>query len=85
MAEGMLPGRIRLWKCEHLNNVIEQDHRTVKKRIWPAKGYGSFLVAWRPVQGIEAVHMIRKGRGRRLAKGDSLGQAPHHQTIRYPA
>ena len=25
-----------------LDNVIEQDHRTVKKRVWLAKGYGSF-------------------------------------------
>ena len=49
-----------------------------------AKGYGSFLGAWRTLQGIEAVHMIRKGRVRRLAKADSVGSsALHHQTIRY--
>jgi transposase-like protein len=28
--------------ASNLNNVIEQDHRTVKKRTWLAKGYGSF-------------------------------------------
>ena len=75
MAEGTLPRRVRLRKCKYLNNVIEQDHRTVKKRMWLAKGYGSFLGAWRTLQGIEAVHMIRKGRVRRLAKADSVGQA----------
>jgi IS6 family transposase len=40
----------------------------VKKRVWLAKGYGSFLSAWRTVQGIEAINMIRKGRVRRVAK-----------------
>ena len=55
--------------------MIEQDHRTVKKRVWLAKGYGSFLTAWRTLQGIEAVHMIRKGRARWAAKGDAIAQA----------
>jgi hypothetical protein len=31
--------------------------------------------AWRTLQGIETVNMIRKGRVKRLAKGDSAGQA----------
>ena len=39
------------------------------------KGYGSFQSAWRTLQDIETVHMIRKGRVRWLAKGDALGQA----------
>jgi transposase-like protein len=53
---------------------VEQDHRTVKKRTWLAKGYGSFATAWRTIQGIEAVHMIRKGRVRWVAKGDGKAQ-----------
>jgi transposase-like protein len=55
--------------------VIERDHRTVKKRVWLAKGYGTFQTAWRALQRIETVHMIRKGRVRWLAKGDAVGQA----------
>jgi IS6 family transposase len=74
-AEGAIPRRVRLRKCKYLNNVIEQDHRTVKKRVWQAKGYGSFWSAWRTLQGREALSMIRKGRVRWLAKGDSVGQA----------
>ena len=74
-AEGWLPRRVRLRQCKYLNNVVEQDHRTVKKRAWLAKGYGSFRTAWRTLQGIEAVHMIRKGRVRRLVKDDCVGQA----------
>jgi len=74
-AEGTIPERVALRQCKYLNNVIEQDHRTVKKRVWLAKGYGSFQSAWRTLQGIEAVAMIRKGRVRWLAKGDATGQA----------
>ena len=74
-AEGSLPRRVRLRQCKYLNNVVEQDHRTVKKRVWLAKGYGAFQSAWRTLQGIEAVSMIRKGRVRWLAKGDTVGQA----------
>ena len=73
--EGVLPRRVRLRQCKYLNNVVEQDHRTVKKRTWLAKGYGSFLTAWRTLQGIEAVNMIRKGRARWVAKGDTIAQA----------
>lgn len=61
---------------QYLNNIVEQDHRTVKKRVWLARGYGSFRSAWRTLQGIEAVHMIRKGRARWIAKNDAFGQAP---------
>jgi hypothetical protein len=38
-------------------------------------GYGSFRSAWRTLQGIEAVNMIRKGRVRRVAKEDPADQA----------
>jgi IS6 family transposase len=74
-ADGIIPPRVALRQCKYLNNVIEQDHRTVKKRVWLAKGYGSFQSAWRTVQGIETVNMIRKGRVRWVAKADSVGQA----------
>jgi hypothetical protein len=43
-AEGTIPRRVRLRQCKYLNNVVEQDHRTVKKRVWLAKGYGPFRV-----------------------------------------
>jgi len=54
---------------------VGQDHRFVKERAWLAKGYGSFQGAWRTLQGIEAINMIRKGRVRWLSKRDALGQA----------
>ena len=73
--EGVLPRRVRLRQCKFLNNVVEQDHRTVKRRTWLAKGYGSFSTAWRTLQRIEAVSMIRKGRVRWVAKQDAIAQA----------
>jgi transposase, IS6 family len=74
-GEGTLPRRVRLRQCKYLNNVVEQDHRTVKKRAWLAKGYGSLVTAWRTLQGIEAVNMIRKGRARWVSREDCIEQA----------
>ena len=71
----MLHRRCRLRQCKYLNNVVEQDHRTVKQRTWLAKGYGSFRSAWRTLQGIETMNMIRKGRVRWVAKGDAVALA----------
>ena len=33
-AEGTLPGRVRLRHCRYLNNVVQQDHRVEKTRVW---------------------------------------------------
>src|SRR6266498_100524 len=74
-SDGTLPRRVRLRQCKYLSNVVEQDHRVVKKRMWLAKGYGSFSTAWRTLQGIEAMNMIRKGRVRWVGKGDAIAQA----------
>jgi transposase, IS6 family len=61
--ERVLRRRCRVRQCKYLNNIIEQDHRTVKRRTWLAIGYGSFRSAWRTLQRIEEVNMIRKGSG----------------------
>jgi IS6 family transposase len=57
-AEGMLSKRVRLRQCRYLNNMLEQDHRTVKRRVRLAMGYGSFRTAWKTLQAIETMHMI---------------------------
>jgi IS6 family transposase len=46
---------------KYLNNVIEQDHRFIKKVIKPMLGFKSFETAEHTIAGIEAMHMIRKG------------------------
>ena len=58
----------------YLNNIIEQDHRFIKKRITASLGFRSAEGAWRTIEGYEAMHAIRKGQIRWLAKGDVVGQ-----------
>ena len=59
--------------------VSQQRDRTgppdSEKTSLAGQGLWSFQSAWRTLQGIETVHMIRKGRVRWLAKGDAVGQA----------
>jgi hypothetical protein len=58
-ADGIIPQRVPLRQCKYLNNVIEQDHRTVKKRVWLASGYGSFQSAWRTLPGAFHQRVVR--------------------------
>jgi transposase, IS6 family len=58
----------------YLNNIVEQDHRTIKRRVRASQGFRSFPCAARTIQGIEVLNMIRKGQVRWLAKGDIVGQ-----------
>jgi len=73
--EGVLPRRVRLRQCKFLNNVIEQDHRVSKERVWLAKGYNTFPSARRTLEGIETMHMIRKGRVRWVPKKGVTAEA----------
>jgi hypothetical protein len=57
-----------------LDNIIEQDHRFVKKRIVASQWFRSVQGAVNTIQGYEAMHMIRKGQIRWLQKGDIAGQ-----------
>jgi transposase-like protein len=72
--EGSLPESCQLSQSKYLNNVVEQDHRFVKRRVNPGLGFGSFRTAQRTLQGYEAMHMLRKGQLKGLAKGDVLAQ-----------
>jgi transposase-like protein len=72
--DGTLPERCQLRQCKYLNNVMEQDHRFVKRRVNPGLGFGAFATAQRTIQGYEAMHMLRKGQLDGVAKGDVLAQ-----------
>ena len=72
--------RCRCRVVPYLNNIVEQDHRAIKRRIQASLGFRSFAAAERTIQGYEAMHMIRKGQVRWLAKGDSAEQV---QFVRY--
>jgi transposase, IS6 family len=57
-----------------LNNVVEQDHRAIKRLVRPGLGFGSCPTAWQTLQGYEVMRMLRKGQLHEAAKGDVLGQ-----------
>jgi putative transposase len=49
------------WRqCKYLNNIVEQDHRNVKRRITISTGFKDFESAQRTLAGIEVVNIIRK-------------------------
>ena len=64
--EKVLPHNCQLRRVKYLNNVIEQDHRFIKKRVRACLGYRSFDTAERTIQGVEAVNMMRKGQVKRM-------------------
>jgi transposase, IS6 family len=72
--DGTLPETCLLRQCKYLNNVVEQDHRFVKRRVNPGSGFGAFATAQRTIQGDEAMHRLRKGQLKGGAKGDVLAQ-----------
>ncbi|CDH34243.1 hypothetical protein XBI1_3010012 [Xenorhabdus bovienii str. Intermedium] len=55
---------IKIQQNKSLNNLIEQDHRNIKRRIWPMLGFKSFHRAQTILAGIELVSMLRKGQYR---------------------
>ncbi len=73
--EKTLPHDCKLRRVKYLNNIIEQDHRFVKKRVRAAQCYKSFTTAERTLQGVEAMNMMRKGQVKRLSSEDAGGQA----------
>ena len=71
---GELGRRCRCRPSPYLNNVLEQDHRFIKKRIAASLWFRSVGGALNTIAGYESMHMIRKGQVRWLAKGDVVGQ-----------
>ena len=61
--------RVRVRTSRYLNNIVEQDHRAVKRRCAAMHGLKSFAAAAITIAGIELAHRIRK---RQFA----LGHAP---------
>jgi transposase, IS6 family len=73
-AAGILPEQVKLRQIKYLNNLVEQDHRFIKRLVKPGMGFFSLETAWRTLQGYEVRNMIRKGQMQGVAKGDITGQ-----------
>jgi transposase, IS6 family len=67
--------RSRLRQVKYQNNILEQDHRNVKRLTDPGLGFGSLWTARRTLAGYEAMAMMRKGQVRNIDGGDIRAQA----------
>ena len=67
---------IALRQCKYLNNIVEQDHRAVKRKVRPMLGFKSFWAAQCTLAGIEVMHAIRKGQ---LRSTGAVSQTPEEQ------
>jgi len=60
ISDETLSNDTTLRKIKYLNNIIEQDHRFIKRKVKPMLGFDSFKTAEKTICGIELFHMIRK-------------------------
>jgi transposase-like protein len=70
----VLPQKTKLRQVKYLNNMVEQDHRSVKHLINPGMSFGLFNSPRKTIKGYEAMNMIRKGQISNVEKGDVIGQ-----------
>jgi IS6 family transposase len=74
IQDGLLPEDCQHRPVKYLNNIVEQDHRFIKRRVKPGLGFQSYPTAWRTLQGYEMMNMIRKGQVRGVDKGHIQAQ-----------
>jgi IS6 family transposase len=72
---GRLPDACERRPVKCLNNIVEQDHRFIKRSVKLGLGLGSYPTAWRTIQGYTVMHMISKGQIESVEKGDSQAQS----------
>jgi transposase-like protein len=65
----------QLRQKKYLNNIIEQDHRPIKRLVNAGMAFISFNTARRTLRGYEAMNMIRKGQVKGITQADGVGQA----------
>ncbi|MDD9301016.1 MAG: IS6 family transposase [Desulfobacter sp.] len=70
---------------KYLNNIIEQDHRFIKKLVRAGMGFKTFHSAWRTLKGYEMMNMIRKGQVKNIEKGEILKQKKFIENLFYHA
>lgn len=71
---------IELRQSKYLNNMIEQDHRAIKRRTRPMRGFKSFRSAIKLLAGIETMRMIKKGQ-MRCPDGSALSAADQFYSL----
>ncbi|MBJ8055908.1 IS6 family transposase [Bacillus cereus] len=59
--EKRMPEGIQIRQVKYLNNIVEQKHRFIKKRVRSMLGFKSYETATSILSGVEAMHMMKKG------------------------
>ena len=73
-AEKILEKKSKARQVKYLNNLVEQDHRGVKRITNAALGYKSFYTAGKIIRGIETMRMIYKGQVEGVGKNDVVAE-----------
>ena len=64
-----LPKQVKLRQKKYLHNIVEQDHRGIKRLVLPGMGFGSFHTARRTIRGYEIMNMSRQEQIEKIEKG----------------
>src|SRR5271169_6776750 len=64
--EKKLSKRVEIRQVKYLNNIVEQDHRSIKRIITSMLSFQSFRSAKQTLKGIEAMNMVKKGQIKNL-------------------
>ena len=70
-----------LRQVKYLNNIVQQDHRNIKRITRAMMRFKSFNSARKTLSGIEVMNMIRKGQVKGIEQGDSVSQATLIESI----
>ncbi len=68
-ANKELPKKVKLRQKKYQGNIVEQDHRGIKRLVKPGMGFSSFNTARRTIKGYEIMNMMRKGQIKGVEKG----------------
>ena len=79
--EKVLPKDCTLRRTKYLTNIVEQDHRFIRRRWRACQCFRSFHTAERTLEGIESMHMMRNGQVKRLDGKDAMGQAKFVESL----
>jgi IS6 family transposase len=65
----------KLRQAKYLNNLVEQDHRRIKRLVRPGLGFESFATARRTLAGYEIMAMVSKGQVSAIPANDMPAQS----------
>ncbi len=69
-----IASKTELRQRKYLDNVIEQDHRNIKRITRLMMGFKSFNSARKTLSGIEAMNTLREGQVQGAEQGNSASQ-----------